>query len=415
MVFSYNGSATAPTNAGSYVVIGTINDANYQGSATNTLVIAQATATVALGSLNQTYNGAAKPATATTTPTGLAVVFSYNGSATAPTNTGSYVVIGTINDANYQGSATNTLVIAQATTTVALGSLNQTYNGAAKPATATTTPTGLAVVFSYNGSATAPTNAGSYVVIGTINDANYQGSATNTLVIAQATATVALGSLSQTYNGSARLATATTTPTGLAVVFSYNGSATAPTNAGSYVVIGTINDANYQGSATNTLVINKVTLTVTADNKTKIFLMPNPPLSASYNGFVGGENTNVLSSPVVLNTTATNTSGAGEYPITADGAAAANYIIRYVDGILRVISAPEMAIANVSLDGTQQSVVSYPTISGQTYQLEYTTNLAKVNWTALGTPFAGTDGIAAVTNSIDSPQCFFRIMVQTSE
>jgi hypothetical protein len=30
---------SAPTNAGSYTVVGTINDANYQGSATNTLVI----------------------------------------------------------------------------------------------------------------------------------------------------------------------------------------------------------------------------------------------------------------------------------------------------------------------------------------------------------------------------------------
>ena len=41
-------------------MIGTINDANYQGSATNTLVISQATGAVTLGSLSQTYNGTAK-------------------------------------------------------------------------------------------------------------------------------------------------------------------------------------------------------------------------------------------------------------------------------------------------------------------------------------------------------------------
>ena len=115
MNFTYNGSANAPTNAGSYTVIGTINDANYQGSATDTLVIGQASGAITLGSLNQTYNGTAKAATATTTPSGLAVTLTYNGSANAPTNAGSYTVIGTINDANYQGSATNTLVIAQAT------------------------------------------------------------------------------------------------------------------------------------------------------------------------------------------------------------------------------------------------------------------------------------------------------------
>jgi hypothetical protein len=261
--FTYNGSANVPTNAGSYTVIGTINDANYQGSATNTLVIAQASGAITLGSLNQTYTGAAKPATATTTPTGLTVSFTYNGSANVPTNVGSYTVIGTINDANYQGSATNMLVIAQASGSITLGSLNQTYSGTAKPATATTVPSGLAVSFTYNGSATVPTSAGSYTVIGTINDANYQGSATNTLVIAQASGAITLGSLSQTYNGTAKPATATTIPTGLTVNFTYNGSANAPTNAGSYTVIGTINDANYQGSATNTLVIAQASGAIT--------------------------------------------------------------------------------------------------------------------------------------------------------
>ena len=179
-------------------------------------------------------------------------------------------------------------------------------------------------------------------------------------------------------------------------------------------MIGTINDANYQGGATNTLVINKATLTVTADNKTKIYGMPNPPLTASYNGFVGAENTNVLSSPVVLNTTATTTSGAGQYPITAGGAAAANYTIQYVNGTLRVISAPPLAIAGVSVDGTQQYVVSWQMITNQTYQLEYTADLnPPENWKPLGTPFTGYDGIAAVTNAMSvMPNCFFRVEVQ---
>ena len=38
--------------------------------------------------------------------------------------------------------------------------------------------------------------------------------------------------------------------------FTYDGSPNAPINVGSYTVIGTINDSNYRGSATNTLVIN---------------------------------------------------------------------------------------------------------------------------------------------------------------
>jgi poly(hydroxyalkanoate) depolymerase family esterase len=215
------------------------------------------TATVTLGNLNQTYNGTARSVTVTTTPTNLTVNLTYNGSANAPTNAGSYAVIGTISDANYQGSATNTLVISKGAGTVNLGNLSQTYDGTAKSASATTTPTNLTVNLTYNGSANAPTNAGSYTVIGTINDANYQGSATNTLVISKGAGTVTLSNLSQTYDGAAKSANATTTPTNLTVNITYNGSANAPTNAGSYTVIGTINDANYQGGATNTLVISK--------------------------------------------------------------------------------------------------------------------------------------------------------------
>ena len=39
---------TAPANLGSYTVIGTVNDPNYQGGATNTLVIADTAVTPAI-------------------------------------------------------------------------------------------------------------------------------------------------------------------------------------------------------------------------------------------------------------------------------------------------------------------------------------------------------------------------------
>ena len=70
------------------------------------------------------------------------------------------------------------------------------------------------------------------------------------------TVVVTMSNLSQTYDGTARNVSVTVTPPGLPVAVIYNGFTTAPTNAGSYTVIGTINDPYYQGSATNTLVIN---------------------------------------------------------------------------------------------------------------------------------------------------------------
>ena len=89
----------------------TIADSNYQGSNSGTLVIAKATATVTLSNLVQTYDGNPKPVTVTTTPTGLTVVVTYDGLSTAPSIAGSYAVVATVNDANYLGSASGTLVI----------------------------------------------------------------------------------------------------------------------------------------------------------------------------------------------------------------------------------------------------------------------------------------------------------------
>ena len=71
------------------------------------------------------------------------------------------------------------------------------------------------------------------------------------ILYSKSAATVTLGSLSQIYNGTARRATATTTPNGLSVSLTYNNSTNAPTNIGNYTVIGKIDDANYDGAATN--------------------------------------------------------------------------------------------------------------------------------------------------------------------
>ncbi len=266
---TYAGSASPPTLAGGYAVVATVNDANYQGTASGTLTIAKAAATVTLvpGSLSATYDGTPKAAVVTTIPAGLAVNVTYTGSATAPSGAGDYAVVATVNDANYQGTASGTLTIAKAAATVTLvpASLSVTYDGTSKAAAATTSPAGLTVGFTYAGSATAPTGAGDYAVVATVNDANHQGTASGTLTISKAAATVTLvpASLSVTYDGTSKAAAATTSPAGLTVAFTYGGSATAPTGAGDYAVVATVNDANHQGTASGTLTISKAAATVT--------------------------------------------------------------------------------------------------------------------------------------------------------
>ena len=92
---------------------------------------------------------------------------------------------------------------------------------------------------------------------------NAAPSVTNTVLVTKAVAGVTLSNLSQPYSGAQRVVTATTAPMGLAVVLTYNGGASAPINAGSYAVTGTVNDVTYQGSRTGTLLVAKADQTIT--------------------------------------------------------------------------------------------------------------------------------------------------------
>lgn len=421
--FTYNGSTTEPTAAGSYTVVATIDSALYSGSATGTLTIAkagqtitfsaipnqpatatltlsatgggsaqpvtfavtsgpatlsggstlsftgpglvsvtasqagddnflpassvvrsfevtQASATITLSDLSQTYTGTARAVTATTTPPGLPVTLTYNGSSSAPVNAGTYSVSATIGNPLYQGSASGTLTVAKtpqtitfpavpnlpatftggisasstgsadpvtfsvvsgpavitgvnflsftgagpvtlaankagnqnyldadtvtrsfnvtkAAAAVSLIGLSQSYDTTPRVVTASTTPADLPVIITYDGAGTAPVNPGSYAVTATIDHPLYQGSTSGTLEVAKGTAAMEFTGLSQTYDGAARVVTATTTPAGLPVSILYSGSPTAPTLAGDYAVTAAIDHPLYQGSTSATLSIGK--------------------------------------------------------------------------------------------------------------------------------------------------------------
>ncbi len=85
---------------------------------------------------------------------------------------------------------------------------------------------------------------------------------TNVFDVAKAGAQVFLADLAQTCDGTARAATATTLPAGLAVAITYDGSAVAPVAAGRYAVTGAVDDALYAGCATGTLTVAMAALTV---------------------------------------------------------------------------------------------------------------------------------------------------------
>jgi gliding motility-associated-like protein len=95
------------------------------------------------------------------------------------------------------------------------------------------------------------------------------------------------------------------------------------------------------------LVVGKADLTVTADNKTRVFGYPNPSLTVSYSGFVNNDDAGKLTKLPVIATTATLSSPVGQYQITASGAESDNYNFAYLPGVLTVIAAPPtLAIPN---------------------------------------------------------------------
>lgn len=101
----------SPLFAGVYPVTLTAENLSGVGELAAVFSIAKATATVELSGLSTPYDGGPKTPAATTTPAGLTVTFIFDGSSVAPAAYGTYAVVATIQDANYQGSASATFSI----------------------------------------------------------------------------------------------------------------------------------------------------------------------------------------------------------------------------------------------------------------------------------------------------------------
>ena len=253
---TYNGQPEPPTQAGTYAVSATITDPNYSGSANALLVIEPATAEILLEQRDQVYDGTPKQIWTMTLPPGLALILSYNGGTDWPVNAGTYTVSGTVDDPNYLGSKTVLMVVQKAELPILLGNLNQVYDGTPKSISVDTTVTNLPVLTTYDGQPSAPIHAGNYALNATLLGSNYTGTATGMLYVAKAEARIQLSDLTPAYDGTPKSATVTTTPPGLGVTVTYDGSAQAPSVAGVYDVVATVVDPDYQGSVLASLTIS---------------------------------------------------------------------------------------------------------------------------------------------------------------
>lgn len=129
-------------------------------------------------------------------------------------------------------------------------------------------------------------------------------------------------------------------------------------NVGTYPIHrGTVSTTNnYLVSyVSNDLTINPATLSIVADDKTRMFGQSNPALTVTYTGFVNSEDVSVITTPVI-STTANSASNVGAYPITLSGGHGQNYTIVTTNGVLTVTKANQTinfgALNDVTVGGT---------------------------------------------------------------
>lgn len=222
-----------------------------------------------------------------------------------------------------------------------IGSVTMTYGTGSAATDAVGTYTGTAIPSAATG--------------GTFVAANYTITyASGNIVVNKATLTITANSISKNYGTSIAGQTGSTAfiASGLkngqtvgTVTIAYGTGATATSSTGNYsgsvtpsaAAGGTFIAADYTITyASGSITVNKIPLTITANNQVKIQGSANPTLTVSYSGFVNNETNASLSTQPKVTTTATTRSPVGTYPITASGAVDANYTISYVAGTLTI-------------------------------------------------------------------------------
>jgi sugar lactone lactonase YvrE len=378
----------------------------------------QAVATVNISNLNHNYNGTAKSASVSTIPAGMTVSVTYNGSATPPVSAGSYNVVATVTgpDPDYYGLATATLTINKVPLTVTANNASRNY-GAANP-TFTQTYSGfvnsetISVIDALPVSTTtavATSAVGTYAITPAGgSDNNYSFNyVPGTLTINKAAVTATATNLSKIY-GAANPVLAISY-TGLLNGENSSVIDTPPTssttaiqcsNVGTYpITLAGGTDNNYNITRVNgTMTINKATVNVTAENKSKVFNTVNPSLTMTYSGFVCSDNSSVINTQPTLSTTAVTTSNVGTYPITVSGGTDNNYTFTYTPGTLSITKANQTITFNPFSQQCVLGTINLAATSDSGLPISYTssnTAVATVSGNTLTTVGYGSANITA--------------------
>ena len=182
---TYAGSINPPVNASASLipVVATIDDPEYQGSTTVQLRIDPAPATLTVGNTFASFDGNPKPVSVSTSPPNLPVTIQYNGVGTAPSAVGTYPVAVQLNNPNYTAPGFNGLLtISAGTSRITISELTHDYDGNRKSVKVVVDPPAPFSI-RYNGSLSAPVEAGIHEVDVQLTGGSRVGRATAQMII----------------------------------------------------------------------------------------------------------------------------------------------------------------------------------------------------------------------------------------
>ncbi|MCE7991594.1 MAG: T9SS type A sorting domain-containing protein [Roseivirga sp.] len=383
--------------------------------------VEKATATVVVTSDETKEDGTGKTVTVTTEPEGLNYDVTYNGLSQLPIAEGTYQVLVTLDERNYEGSASYEFVILPpntAPTVTTISDITETY---------TVEGTISVPLFDYFSDAEDADNELSYEVVSNTDNTvvtneavdssdgiltlNIENAGTTELEvkatdsggasvsttfqvdISKASATVTITAEETVADGGEKSVVVTTDPVDLNVLVTYNGASDLPTEAGTYQVAGTIDEENYTGQATYEFVIlpaNTAPKITTIADITETYALDGTISVPLFDYFNDAEDAdNELNYEVVANTD--NTVVTSEVIASADGiltlnienAGTTELEVKATDSRGASVSTTFMVLINkevatVSIsntefvnDGEQKSVTVNTDPAGLTYAITY--------------------------------------------
>jgi len=436
LVFSTLAGTNSPI--GQYVVTPAgLSSTNYAVSFTDGTLTITSYALVVTGD-NQSKNyGADLPAftgTVVGVNNGDGITATFTTAATAASNAGPHPITAVLTDPNNQLTnytvtlINGTLSIKPAPLLVTAENKSKVYGEANPTLTAAyagfvngDTVASLDTPVSLTTLADATSPAGGYAITAAAaGDVNYTVTfAPGTLTVTRAPLLVTAANKSKVFGAANPLLTATyagfvngDTEASLDTPVTLTTLANVTSPAGNYTITAAAaGDVNYTVTfAPGALNVTPAPLLVTAANKSRIYGMTNPVLTATYVGFVNGDTEISLDTPVTLTTTATAASAVGTHVITVSGAANVNYDVTHVAGTLTVTPAGPLLLAIVSADVLGNATMRITSDPGQRIKVQGSVNLT--NWLDL-TTVTNSTGTIDYTDSVAAqrPHRYYRAVL----